>query len=181
MPDRIPAIREIIRPGRSHPAPYSRGGQYNPIAGNATISARRAVHVVQPRCKFCISPKCKTHVASWPDLARALEKAMTVKYLRNHPLIEGLESRTLLSSSFLSGSVIPRLPTTPQVNASTVPSNGDVNPYGVAIVPHGFAKGGATAPGDILVSNFNNSGNIQGTGTTIVSISPTGHQTLFFQ
>jgi len=106
---------------------------------------------------------------------------MTASRLRNHPLIEGLESRTLLSSSFLSGSVIPRLPATPQVNASTVPSNGDVNPYGVAIVPHGFAKGGATAPGDILVSNFNNSGNTQGTGTTIVSISPTGQQSLFFQ
>ncbi len=106
---------------------------------------------------------------------------MTANPLRNHPLIEGLESRTLLSSSFLSGSVIPRLPASPQVNASTVPSNGDVNPYGVAIVPHGFAKGGATAPGDILVSNFNNSGNIQGTGTTIVSISPAGQQSLFFQ
>lgn len=106
---------------------------------------------------------------------------MTANLLRNHPLVEGLESRTLLSSSFLSGAVIPRLPATPPFNASTVPSNGDVNPYGVAIVPHGFAKGGATAPGDILVSNFNNSGNTQGTGTTIVSISPTGQQSLFFQ
>src|SRR5262249_4374126 len=33
----------------------------------------------------------------------------------------------------------------------------------------------------ILVSNFNNLNNLQGTGTTIVAISPTGHQTLFFQ
>jgi hypothetical protein len=97
-------------------------------------------------------------------------------------LIEQLESRTLLSAPFLSGPVIPRLPSAPQVNATTVPSNGDVNPYGVAIVPKGFPKkGAATAPGDILVSNFNNSMNIQGTGTTIVSISPTGQQSLFFQ
>jgi hypothetical protein len=51
---------------------------------------------------------------------------------------------------------------------STVPSNGDVNPYGVAFVPRNFPTGGAIHPGDILVSNFNNSLNLQGTGTTIV-------------
>jgi hypothetical protein len=36
-----------------------------------------------------------------------------------------------------------------------------------------------TAPGSVLVSNFNGSSNLQGTGTTIVSISPTGQQSLF--
>ena len=35
--------------------------------------------------------------------------------------------------------------------------------------------------GDVLVSNFNASGNLQGTGTTIVRIDPSGHQSLFFQ
>jgi hypothetical protein len=35
--------------------------------------------------------------------------------------------------------------------------------------------------GNILVSNFNNSGNLQGTGTTIVQISPTGNFSLFAQ
>lgn len=63
--------------------------------------------------------------------------------------------------------------------ASTVPSNGDLNPYGVAFVPPGFPSGGATAAGDTLVANFNNQGNLQGTGTTIISISPTGQQSLF--
>ena len=56
---------------------------------------------------------------------------------------------------------------------STVPGNGDVNPYGVAFVPPGFPTGGAINPGDILVSNFNNSSNLQGTGTTIVDVPPT--------
>src|SRR5277367_6250988 len=61
-----------------------------------------------------------------------------------------------------------------QVRAvSTVPGNGDVNPYGVAFVPPGFPTGGAINPGDILVSNFNNSSNLQGTGTTIVDVPPT--------
>jgi hypothetical protein len=61
-----------------------------------------------------------------------------------------------------------------QVRAlSTVPANGDVNPYGVAFVPPGFPTGGTINPGDILVSNFNSSSNLQGTGTTIVDIPPT--------
>ena len=50
---------------------------------------------------------------------------------------------------------IPYLPTTPRT-FSTIPVNGDVNPYGVAFVPKGFATGGLLAKGDILVSNFNN-------------------------
>ena len=60
--------------------------------------------------------------------------------------------------------------------ASTVPSNGDVNPYGVAVVPS--SVGGLTA-GDVLVSNFNNSNNLQGTGSTIDEISPDGIVTVF--
>lgn len=63
--------------------------------------------------------------------------------------------------------------------ASTIPPSGDLNPYGVAFVPTGFPSGGATAAGDVLVANFNNSGNLQGTGTTIVSFSPTGQQSVF--
>lgn len=64
---------------------------------------------------------------------------------------------------------------------STIPANGDLNPYGVATVPFSFAPGGTVNPGDILVSNFNNSSNLQGTGTTIVRIQPSGPASLFFQ
>jgi hypothetical protein len=60
--------------------------------------------------------------------------------------------------------------------ASTVPANGDVNPYGVAVV---LKSRGKLHRGDILVSNFNNQANLQGTGTTIVEVSPGGRQTLF--
>lgn len=55
--------------------------------------------------------------------------------------------------------------------ASTVPANGDVNPYGVAVVPQ---TTGRLIRGDILVSNFNSKSNLQGTGTTIVEVSPDG-------
>jgi hypothetical protein len=58
--------------------------------------------------------------------------------------------------------------------SSTMPSNGDLNPYGVAFVPPNFPSGGLLVPGDILVSNFNNSNNMQGTGTTIIKLTPNG-------
>jgi hypothetical protein len=61
---------------------------------------------------------------------------------------------------------------------STIPANGDINPYGVAVVP--VTMGTLTAD-NVLVSNFNNAGNLQGTGKTIVQISPNGNQTLFTQ
>ena len=61
---------------------------------------------------------------------------------------------------------------------STVPANGDVNPYGVAVVP---VTTGALVANSVLISNFNNSANLQGTGTTIVQISPTGSLNLFAQ
>jgi hypothetical protein len=61
---------------------------------------------------------------------------------------------------------------------STVPKNGDVNPYGTVVVPNSVGK---LVRGNILVSNFNNSANLQGTGTTIVQISPSGQRFLFAQ
>lgn len=74
----------------------------------------------------------------------------------------------------------PFLPAQVRV-VSTIPANGDLNPYGVATVPRGFPAGGMVNPGDILASNFNSSTNLQGTGTTIVRIQSTGPATLFFQ
>jgi hypothetical protein len=64
----------------------------------------------------------------------------------------------------------------PSTIPATGPEAGDVNPYGVAVVP---ASAGSLHQGDVLVSNFNDSSNQQGTGSTIVEISPTGHQSIF--
>jgi len=78
--------------------------------------------------------------------------------------------------------ILPNLNTTAEQIVSTIPaSNGDVNPYGVAFVPQGVKTGGKLQAGNILVSNFNDSGNAQGTGTTIVQITPLGQQSVFFQ
>jgi hypothetical protein len=81
----------------------------------------------------------------------------------------------------LNGSILAQLPKSPERIVSTVPSNGDGNPYGVAFVPEGFRAGGPLQPGDILVSNFNDAAGVQGTGTTIVSIAPNGNVSPFFQ
>ncbi len=62
------------------------------------------------------------------------------------------------------------------VVASTVPRNGDLNPYGVAVVPRSV---GDLFAGNVLVSNFNDAKNVQGTGTTIVEVTPGGHHWLF--
>jgi len=60
--------------------------------------------------------------------------------------------------------------------ASTVPANGDINPYGVAVVPR---SSGDLHRGDTLVSNFNNGANSQGTGTTIVAVTADGSVSTF--
>src|SRR5260370_22262609 len=65
------------------------------------------------------------------------------------------------------GPFIPRI-----ILSSTIPANGDLNPYGLAFVPDGLAPGGTIAPGDVLVSNFNDLNNCQGKGTTIIKLTP---------
>lgn len=56
--------------------------------------------------------------------------------------------------------------------ATTQPPNLDQNPYGIVTVPSSI---GSLHRGDLLVSNFNDSANTQGTGTTIVQIPPGGN------
>jgi hypothetical protein len=59
---------------------------------------------------------------------------------------------------------------------STVPPNGDVNPYGIVVVPSSV---GRLVAGDLLVSNFNDKANNQGTGTTIVQVTTSGKASTF--
>jgi predicted lipoprotein with Yx(FWY)xxD motif len=83
------------------------------------------------------------------------------------------------TSSASSAPFLANLRTVSKV-ASTVPANGDVNPYGIVTVPTSTGK---LQAGQMLISNFNakesakESG--QGTGTTIVQVSRTGKVSLF--
>ncbi len=64
--------------------------------------------------------------------------------------------------------------------ASTVPVNGDVNPYGIVLVPTSVGK---LQAGQMLISNFNAKESAketgQGTGTTIVQVSTAGRVSPF--
>ncbi|KVN16659.1 MULTISPECIES: hypothetical protein [unclassified Burkholderia] len=60
---------------------------------------------------------------------------------------------------------------------NTVPDNGDQNPYAIAVAP---VSAGAVQQGDVLVDNFNNAANLQGTGSTIVNYRPSTKQMSLF-
>jgi hypothetical protein len=53
--------------------------------------------------------------------------------------------------------------------ASTIPANGDQNPYALVVAP---VTAGPIRKDDVLIDNFNDNGNLQGTGTTIVDYRP---------
>jgi hypothetical protein len=108
---------------------------------------------------------------------------MKDKILRAMP---GIGLLILLATSAFSGGgggspIIPP-PGSPALSVSSVPASGDQNPYGVAFVPRGFPKGGPLNANDVLVSNFNNGANVQGTGSTIMQIKQSGGPaSVFFQ
>ena len=61
--------------------------------------------------------------------------------------------------------------------ASTITDNGDLNPYAVVVAP---ATSGKIQKGDVLVDNFNNQSNLQGTGGTIIDYNPATRATTLF-
>jgi hypothetical protein len=106
------------------------------------------------------------------DLSRIVAASLLVATVALVPMATSAEAQRFIPDIIIS---------------STVPPNGDLNPYGVAFVPSGFPSGGTIVSGDILISNFNNKRNRQGTGTTIVKltpndgvIAPPGQATTFF-
>ena len=96
-------------------------------------------------------------------------------------LVSALVAGGLLAARAAGGPYLGPFHTVTTIT-STIPSNGDVNPYGVFVVPRSVGK---LVKGDILVSNFNNNVNLpagqQGRGSTIVEISPSGQLSLFAQ
>jgi DNA-binding beta-propeller fold protein YncE len=97
-----------------------------------------------------------------------------------HPRLRSLSLVALLAAAAVtaraSEPTIGSLSTVTPLS-STVPANGDLNPYGVALVPK---TQGNLIQGQFLISNFNNSANLQGTGTTIVQIAADGSSMSLF-
>jgi hypothetical protein len=55
------------------------------------------------------------------------------------------------------------------IGSTIDPTNGDQNPYGLAIAP---ISAGLLTAGDLVICNFNDSANVQGNGTTIELLHP---------
>jgi DNA-binding beta-propeller fold protein YncE len=115
-----------------------------------------------------VNPSTRPHVFDSCGTRRVLAHAIGALLI----------SSAVALSAQTSDDTQPFLPN-PVRTVSTIPANGDLNPYGVAFVPNGLNIG-LLHSSDILVSNFNSSKNLQGTGTTIVSVPAKGKATLFF-
>jgi hypothetical protein len=87
----------------------------------------------------------------------------------------GTGAAVAVSSTATTAAFLARFTTVGSV-ASTAPANGDVNPYGIVLIPGSIGKLHA---GELLISNFNDKANNQGTGTTIDQITTAGKSSLF--
>ncbi|MGH8777618.1 hypothetical protein [Paraburkholderia sp.] len=125
-------------------------------------------------------------LAGFPSAIDLLPRARPVRgknHVLKRVLLATLCGATLAwaaAVSAVAGDLSQLLPPA-SFTASTVPPDGDGNPYGVAFVPQGFPQFGTIAAGDLLISNFNNAQNLQGTGTTVVKIVQGGSPAVFFQ
>ena len=63
------------------------------------------------------------------------------------------------------------------IRASTVTDNGDLNPYAVVVAP---VSAGKIHKDDVLIDNFNDISNLQGTGTSILVYSPSTKKVALF-
>jgi len=100
----------------------------------------------------------------------------------SRPILPSVPGLSGGSSAFSDGSyALPRttatsvlkLLTKQVVIGSTVdPLNGDVNPYGFAVDAYMSFPGSKLKEGNLYVCNFNAKSNVQGTGTTIVTLAP---------
>jgi len=103
-----------------------------------------------PKADMKAVTKVVTKVVTKTMIAVALTSAVMVAYAAEPVgLLETLHHNTTL--------------------ISTVPDNGDQNPYAIVVAP---VSAGTVKAGDVLVGNFNNAANLQGVGTTIVDYHP---------
>ena len=68
-----------------------------------------------------------------------------------------------------NNSILDRLDDMKTIGSTVDPINGDQNPYGLDVAK---IDAGKLKRGDLVVCNFNNGANVQGTGTTIIALHP---------
>ena len=133
----------------------ARGRRIGPTAG-AAVMAAVAVMAASTGCSGNSSPHTPAGID--PKEAQSLNSAQF-----SEADAAARSTLTPAAGSFLQGK------TTVTMLALTTPDNGDINPYAIWPVT---ADMGSLHTGDVLVDNFNNKSNNQGTGTTIVDVHP---------
>src|SRR5579862_6743117 len=153
------------------PPPWSLSGACYPPSRNGDRSRLNPPFISPPRT-LCVSNR------GLGPRTDSRKRGTTMKVYsslttRLTGVLLGVSAAALPAGPAVAGggsAVLPPLMTNSTV-VSTVPGNGDVNPYGMAQVRR---SSGNLVAGSILISNFNNSANLQGTGTTIVQVAPNG-------
>ena len=82
---------------------------------------------------------------------------------------QGAVSSAPQTAAKVTSSILGGLNTERTIGTTVDPMNGDQNPYGLDVAK--VTQGPITA-GDLVICNFNDSENVQGTGTTIVALHP---------
>jgi hypothetical protein len=132
---------------------------------------RRAVAVCAATAAVCGgAAACSSSSSSVPAGLNGTETGVSSSSVYAAENAAAATSLAPSAGSFLKGK------TTVSVLGSTTPDNGDINPYAIWPVTETV---GSVAKGDVLVDNFNNSSNNQGTGTTIVDMHADGKLSVF--
>ncbi len=116
----------------------------------------------------------RTSILALAGIALAIAGCGSSKSTSSSSSTSAAANTTTTTTSASSGPFLAKFTNISKV-ASTVPANGDINPYGIVTVPTSVGK---LQAGQMLISNFNAKEsakeNGQGTGTTIVQVSETG-------
>jgi hypothetical protein len=99
----------------------------------------------------------------------------------------GLRASVLAAALAVAAAINPAWPDEPRglletihrhvTLTTTVTDNGDLNPYAIVVAP---VSAGVIEKDDVLVDNFNNVSNLQGTGGTIILYRPSTKTTTLF-
>jgi hypothetical protein len=150
------------------------------VARGARSSADRGGCVENPAGRLA-RKACEGQASSQPIGEKSMRQLLrfAASPSMRAPTVRAITVVLILVLSSGAAAASPSTPTlagTLRSIVSTVPKNSDVNPYGMAVAQQST---GRLVAGDVLISNFNDAKNLQGTGTTIVEVSPAGSKTLF--
>jgi hypothetical protein len=87
------------------------------------------------------------------------------------PVTQGSVAQSIASQGVVAqnGSILAMLDEERTVGSAVDPATGDVNPYGLDVAK---VTSGKISAGDLVVCDFNDSANVQGTGNAILALHP---------